>query len=329
MQYLRSEKIYQINNTLSKNISDYFKVNLKVRYYENPHLAIYDLGLGLQQFLSHKPKIGVFRSGTSLFENLLPHYYRSQTPIIYKKPTEDIHQFVSQLDHEVNYVLWTSEHEITGEILIDNNAAQELHQLLSAKRIFSIQVKSQLDENDIHRLNQNPYSIILVRGTIFKSTESLIIHSDKLKAPLMVGQLQTKLDSDLSTIDINNFIKSKNNEAISTSVNDELFLKSNFNYFFKSALKQKMNDRYVFYSNQVSGALLKDTLDLSGEMAFAPTQMPLWIIESFQLWWPEAIDENFIRGLLVLNKAKIHDSNFWIQIFRTHEDLTRQSTWTI
>ena len=148
MNYLYAENYQALNEQLSEAVSEKYGQPLKVRAFENIMLAGYDLCFGLLQFLSHKPKVGSIPSGTSLQEYLLPHFYRLQTPLLFKKENENVVQYISQFDHEVNFVLWSSENEITGEITLSLSQRQEIHKALSAKRIFSIEVKSKFNAED-------------------------------------------------------------------------------------------------------------------------------------------------------------------------------------
>jgi len=328
MQYLKAEKIYELNKDLSAQVSEKFKTSIKVRFFENSQMALYDLCVGLQQFLTHKPKIGMIRKGSSLFEGLLPHYYRLQCPIIFKKDEENILQYSAQLDHEVNYVLWTAENEITGEVFLNESEIEEIHKTISTKRIFSIQIKSYLQPNDFVLLAQNPYAIIVVTGNLFSNSKTLVLHSEKLKTPFMIGHFQTILHTPVD-IDFNSFLYDPITQIQDTTFKDQYY-KSHLNYLNQFSLSVKtLEDRYVIISKSVTGAALKQQLGLSDHIAIAPSELPLSILESFQNWWPEAKNQNDIRGMLILRRTNELNSVFWNKLIKTHEDLTTESTWTI
>jgi hypothetical protein len=321
MNYLNVENYQALNEKLSQAYSDRHGFALKVRAFENIMFAGYDLCFGLLQFLSHKPKVGIIRSGTSLQEYLLPHFYRLQTPVIFKKDTENIPQYILQFDHEVNFVTWSSENEITGEVLLNLEQRQEIHKGLSAKRIFSIEIKAKFTSEDAELLKQNAYGVIVEAGTLFSKEQCLIFHSEKLKTPSLVGHYQNNLKTQAEYLKAEAGIA---NTALLKKA-DELQL----NFFNRYASKPAtLQDRLVIYSKTVAGTALKDMLKLDSSQAFAPSELPSWVTDSVQAWWPEAKSSDLMMGLLVINLQAISENSLQ-QINELHDKLTSQSTWAI
>lgn len=321
MNYLNAENYQALNEKLSQSFSEKHGLALKVRAFENLMIAGYDLCFGLLQFLSHKPKVGIMRSGTSLQEYLLPHFYRLQTPVIFKKDNENILQYISQFDHEVNFVTWSSENEITGEILLNREQRLEIHKGLSAKRIFSIEIKAKFTSEDAELLKQNAYGIIIEAGTLFSKEPSLIFHSEKLKTHSLIGHFQNNLKTPTEYL-----------KAEASSV-DVAFLKNledqKLNFFNRYASKPAtLQDRFVIYSKTVTGKALKDVLKLDASQAFAPSELSSWVADSIQTWWPEAKNSELMMGLLVI-QLKALNKNSFEQINELHDQLTKESTWTI
>lgn len=320
MDYLLFENYQKTNKTLSDQIALLSQANLQAKVYVNSYMAVHDVCFGLIHFLAHKPKVSVIRLGSSLPESLLPHFYRLQTPISFKKENETNLQFLNSFDHEMNFTLWSAENEITGEILMSTASRQEIHKTLSSKRIYSIEIKSYFDDSDIETLKSNPYAILVIAGGLFHSGYSLVLATDKLKTPPLVGHFQ-EIKADLC----HGLLKT---QSVKTS--DSFFDKNGLNYFskFVSGLGQ-LNDRIVIYSKTVSGSALKSSLNLNDQEAFAASDLPSWVIEQFANWWPEAKQKDLLRGLLVIaRKANVNDS-FIQKLEKNHDQLTEQSEWSI
>lgn len=320
MNYLNAENYQALNEKLSIAFSDKFGTALKVRAFENFMFAGYDLCFGLLQFLSHRPKIGIVRAGTSLQEYLLPHFYRLQTPLVFKKENENFSQYISQFDHEVNFVLWSSENEITGEILLNQEQRQEIHKTLTTKRIFSIEVKSKFTAQDAEIIKQSAYAVMVEAGTVFSKEQCLIFHSEKLKTPSLIGHYQ-------------NSLKPINDYLVHPQVNNTVLLKSAetslLSFFNRYAIKPAtLEDRFVLYSKTVAGSALKAELNLNSSQAFAPSELPSWVIDTIPAWWPEAKSSDLMMGLLVIDLNALNENSLQ-KITDLHDRLTKQSTWAI
>ena len=322
MNYLNAEKYQSLNEQLSASYSEKFNTALKVRAFENLMFAGYDLCFGLLQFLSHRPKIGIVRAGTSLQEYLLPHFYRLQTPLIFKKENENFAQYITQFDHELNFVLWSSENEITGEIILNSEQRQEIHKSLTAKRIFSIEVKSKFTAQDAELIKQSAYAVIVEVGTLFSREQCLVFHSEKLKTPSLIGHYQNSLRA--ATDYLNTETASVDNTPLLKEIDSHLL-----NFFNRYASKPAtLEDRVVLFSKTVAGSALKAHLNLNSDQAFAPSELPSWVIDSIPAWWPEAKNSDLMMGLLVISVNALNKIPFK-KINEAHDSLTEQSTWAI
>ena len=324
MDYLYAENYQALNEQLSTAVSEKYSVPLKVRAFENIMLAGYDLCFGLLQFLSHKPKIGLIRSGTSLQEYLLPHFYRLQTPLVFKKENENIVQYMAQFDHEMNFVLWSSENEITGELMLNLEQRQEIHKALSAKRVYSIEVKSKFDSSDADMIKQFGYTVVIESGSAFAASEKcLVYHGEKLKTSTLIGHYQNNLESP------QNYLSSSDSKP---PVNTALLKKADelaLNYFNRFATKPlRLQDRLVIFSKTVAGSALRAELNLKSNEAFAPSELPTWIIETVQAWWPEAKSTDLMMGLLIIDLNAVSEQ-LLAKIIEVHDKLNKNSTWSI
>lgn len=322
MNYLNAENYQALNEKLTQAYSEKHGMALKVRAFENLMLAGYDLCFGLLQFLSHRPKVGIVRSGSSLQEYLLPHFYRLQTPVIFKKDGENFAQFISQFDHECNFVTWSSENEITGEILLTSEQRQEIHKSLSAKRIFSIEVKAKFTNQDAEVIKQSAYSIIVEAGTLFLKEQCLVFHSDKLKTPSLIGHYQNNLKPAGDYLTYSS--EASGNTALLKKSEESLL-----NFFNRYASKPAtLQDRLVISSKTVAGTALRDHLKLNSDQAFAPSELPSWITDTIHAWWPEAKSSDLMMGLLVIDLKSLNENSMQ-QIEELHGQLTGLSTWSI
>ena len=323
MRYLNSENINTINHELTDLVSHYFNTQtVKTRYFENAQIALYDVIHGLLQFLSHKPKVSMIRKGTSLLEGVLGQFYRIQTPLIFKKDDESFENFAACLDHEVNFTIWSSENELTGEIFLSQQDRLKYHQTLSNRRIYSIEIKSYIEQGDVQILETNPYAIILVTGSIFNQSDCLVLHTEKLKTPYLIAHFQKDLSNvrdQLNSI-LQKFFIPQNNLSV---VPDDIC------YFnLNKKVITHLNDRYVLYFSHSNGSYFFDHFNLNLELAISPSQFPVWVIDSFQNWCGGYSDEQHLRGLLVLKNGP--DAEKLIQQIATeNEKLTNSASWTI
>ena len=306
---------------------DYFKLNQslsteysKSRAYHTLQMAAYDVCFSLLQFLSHKPKIAIIRQGSSVFESLIPIFLRQQTPIQFKTVQQNTNQFLEEIDKETNFVIWSAENEITGEILYSQTVCEEIHKKLSEKRIFSIQVlQSSRRFNKIDIL-KNQFAIILETSGLFESTYTQLFFTDKLKAPTLVGCFQdpkfnlTKVSSE-------------------TVVELKIFAAFEYKNLFQASIDY-LQDRKTFIFKDISAELLMQKLILQNavikNLIFAPSSLPTWTLETFKNWWPEAEKPVFILNTLVIsNQAFLLNPNLEAQILETYEKIKKESTWAV
>src|SRR3989344_5326435 len=79
MAFHNAHEDYQkMNDQISLNL---FQKQLNIRLYQTPHLAAFDITLAFQQYLSHKPNVGLCKNGSSLIESLTPGWLRTHTGV--------------------------------------------------------------------------------------------------------------------------------------------------------------------------------------------------------------------------------------------------------
>jgi len=291
--HFANEKYFHLNRELGEK---YFNDLCKVRFYQNAALALYDVATGLQQFLAHRAHFAVAKNGSSLIESLSPIWIRNANPLQVKSESQNWVEFIETLNPETNFVIWASENEITGEVLVDPERAQEIHQFLSHKRIFSIQICHRLDRSE----KLHPYAIKILRPTIFNEGASLVVHTDRFKVNTQVGIFQN-IEHD--PLRLSAFFEKIAPEARGEIKQFESKITQSKNVYFNRFVEttNHMDDRLVLNYSQVNGFALQQALGLSEAQCFASAEYPFWILNLWKNWWKEAENEVFLRGLVVLS----------------------------
>jgi hypothetical protein len=292
MNHFESIENYQRISVI-KNLDGIFR-----RQYLNSHLALYDVVFALHQFLSHKEKIGILRRGSSVCEALISQFLRLQIPIQYKDEKQNTFEYLEAIDRETNFVIWSSENEITGEIIYSEKDCLEIHQKLSAKRIFSIQILSPGRHLSRIEIFKNQYSVVVDAPDLFSIQKTNVYFTEKFKAPTLIGPLQHLEPSDANEQATRNF------------------------------------DRKIFNFQNVSGYAVKQSIvgqaKASPNDLFAAAELPSWITEAWKSWWPEAAASDYLRGLLVVSeRAFIQTQDLELQINEVAKRLENQSNWSI
>ncbi len=309
-----SENYYKLNQAHSTEF-------IKTRFYQTLQLATYDVCFSLLQFLSHRPKIAIIRQGSSVFELLIPIFLRQQTPIQFKSENQNVISFLSEIDKEINFVLWSAENEITGEIIYSDSQCQEIHKTLSDHRIFSIQITQSarlLNKTDILK---NNYSIVIEAGGLFESDQTQIFFTDKLKAPTLIGAFQENK--------FNLIVK----KTAATGFQLQKISEFQYSNLFQPSIKY-LSDRHVFIFKNCSGQMLMQKLiektSINPNHIFAPSSLSTWVLDTFKNWWTESANPELILNMVVIsNQAFILNSDLETQIQNTYTEIISATSWII
>ncbi|MBC7742184.1 MAG: hypothetical protein H7061_08300 [Bdellovibrionaceae bacterium] len=311
-----NEKYHQLNSQLSESL---FQGRYLVRAYQNASLAAYDVAMGLQQYLSHKNHLGVVKNGSSLIENLTPHWLRAATPMQTKTETQTWTEYIESLNSETNFVMWASENEITGEVLVSEKEVQEIHDRLAKKRIFSIQITHRATE-EIVLAN---YSILIVRNSILSDDSCAVVMTDKMKALSLIGAYQ-----DLNGAQIKS-LSGQEDELLLNLVEKKFETKMLYLHQY-AMIPPRVTDRVVFHFKDLSGAALQEELGLTDFHCFAPSRYPFWVLQSWKNWWKESESEILLRGLCIISlDAFIKDDDLTLKIPNAVEKIRRLSQWNV
>ncbi len=313
-----SERYHQLNSKLSAEIFDGKYI---LRAYQNASFAIYDIAMGLQQYLSHKNHLGLVKNGSSLIEGLTPFWLRQGLPLQLKLESQSWFEFIETLNSETNFVVWSSENEITGEVIVSEKECLEIHERLSKKRIFSIQVTEQL----ITSLTLPNYAVIILRKSILNDDACLVVMSEKMKALSVIGSYQSL---DFARL-FSQAAAQLNSTTDLKQLEKNLEQKSLY-YVHYAMVPARLSDRVVFNFKDISGAALKEDLGLNDRLAFAPSQCPFWILQSWKNWWKEAESEALIRGLCIVSlEAFKNDAQLPDRIKASVDKIRRLSQWNV
>jgi hypothetical protein len=288
---MKSENYIALN---IKNSEEFFQSKCSMRAYQNLEMALYDITSAQLQFMSHKNFVGIVKNGCSFLETLNKNWQRQSYNIQAKEHRQQWLEYVETLNTDTNLVVWSSENEITGEVLVSDELCAEIHDKLSKKRIFSIQITHRLEKEKIPKLPT--YAVVVLRNSIFNNGPVVVLFTEKYKAPSLIGEYQlfesySKIDSYLQNAQKINNITSNN------------FENSYFSKFSGTCLQ--LSDRVVLFFEDINAAAIKEDLNLSDEDFFCTAQMPFWVLDLFKNWWAEAENENLLRGLMVVAYAAI------------------------
>lgn len=320
MAFQNNQDSYKtLNEAVAKKL---FHQDLNLRIYQTAQLAAFDVSLGLQQFLAHKPHIGICKNGSHLIESLCSQWLRTHTPMQMKTEKQHWYEYIENLSSDTSFVIWSAENEITGEIIIPDKQINEIHQQLAQKRIFSVQIVHE-EKFDIKTLL--PYSILISKCPLFSTNSSLVILGEKVKTPTLMGHFQ-----DLKTLSLDFKLKELHDE-IRAQRFEAQFSNSQIFYFNQFAtLANRLTDRLVFYFPDLAGSAIQDYIQLPSEFCLTVSDTPFWSIDLWKNWWKEAESEKLIRGLLIISiKAFEADSGLVKKIEKAIVDVRSQSTWTV
>ncbi len=317
--YNAYEDYQKLNEQIAENL---FQEKLNLRIYQTAYLAAFDVTLALQQFQAHRPNIGICKNGSSLVDSLSPSWQRTSTPMNIKSEKQTWYEFIENLSPETSFVIWSSENEITGEIIISEKQILEIHQQLAQKKIYSVQI---VHEENFKKSYLLPYSVLISRSSIFNKNSTIALFGEKFKAPTLMGYFQDL--SGLSSAFQFNSLKQEN----SVEQIEEKFLESKIFYFNQFAMvPNRLSDRIVFYFPDITGAYLQEKLLLKPDLCFTTSSIPFWVLDLWKNWWKEAESEKLIRGLLVISaKAFQQDSGLTKKIEVAIDEFRKQSTWLV
>lgn len=291
-QFGTPEKYFKACDRLSQS-------GYEVRLYQSPEVAAYDLVQSLIHFAPHKNKIAVISQGSHLIDVVTSLTLKNQNQIVYKKDQENTIAFLESLPSSIHFVFWSSENEITGEVLYNESQCEEIRTVLNRKKIFSFQTTCRPTVNShLFSSDTASYVIVLQSPTIFKLNKeaTLVYFSEKQKISFGLAPIQEM---------------SRASSFINLTPATSSFM-----------------DRVLV--NCEHALQIKEYLNLSDAEAFVAQQYPSWVTDKWVQWWPEVAQASILKGLLVLSSEYTKDHPDYVEKIKEAEAKIKQlSSWKI
>lgn len=319
-----SEKWEELNDQVKLTLG--LEQRLRARSYRGIGQAVFEISQGTAQFMSHKRAVGFITGQTSVFESFLPYYYK-ETYEVQKLPytkLENIPEWIESLKKDTNFVLFSEDHPVTGELY---PFADELDKLLNEKRIYSFRV------SHFHHLQTDievrPYT---VRLCSFSETVAVAILGERFRSPSLMAQSMVWTQEP--------FLKALTEARTSHQVNPGLVEKFENEikdiatpYFQSKTLR--MFDRAVFSfadaSAEAVAEVLFKKLGLSvteGWTKMATTNLCHWSsIKMFSHWWEPQPSAEQLRGLFVVGTELLNVKDFAKLVISSYEEVKAQQSW--
>lgn len=287
------------------------------KIYQNLWMALYDVTESQLLHVTHKNHIGLVKNGFSLSEQLNKHWLKKTLPVNVKTPNQTWPDYIAGLTDDTSFVVWASENEITGELLMSEKTIDEIHALLAAKRIISIQISHSFASEAA----PGPYSVYILRDSIFMDGSVNVRSGEKYRATSILADYQF-LNNNLNK-EIANRVMSKAKPTLSADYSNSYF--SMFSSFVG-----RLDDRYVFLFRDINAAAIKEDLKMTDNDCFTAAELPFWILDLFKNWWPEASDEHLLRGILVItNDAVDKDRDIFSKISNSADNIRRLGIFSV
>lgn len=275
-----------------------------LRAYQGLGPAIWEIVQGTAQFYSHKRSVSLITGQTPHVAPVLPYLYKDGFQVQAQSWPSDIKGFVETLKKDTNFVIYSEDHPVTGEVF----EVDEFDRLLNEKKIFSLRVSHQ---NHLYKsIEILPYT---VRICGYNPSAALAFVGSKYKAPATMAPLLA-WDAESFSSGIQAVIK-KAKEDETLIRNFEKNIPAGFQVL-NSAEKRNF-DRSLIYSLEASGEALQK--NLASQMKIT-VQKPGWetLIETthlcrwggvgtYQAWWDKKPADEVLRGLLILSFEILKD----------------------
>jgi len=271
----------------------------EARLYQSADMAVYDLVQSLIHFMPHKNKVAVITRGSHLLDVVTSVALKNQNQIIYKKENENTIAFLEALDHQVHFVYWVVENEVTGEIYYSSSQCNEIRAILNRKKIFSIQVTHRPTLNSqFFSQDAASYALVLQVPNIFKFNEetTAVYFSEKQKIPFGLAAIQ------------------------------EMGRESSFIHL--PVANPLENDRIVV--NCENALQVKQYLKLTTKEAFVANEFPSWVTDKWSAWWPEINQASVLQNTLILSAEYIETNpDYQDKIKGAQAQIKQLSCWKI
>lgn len=323
---VRPETWEELNDKVKSSLG--LEPRLRARSFHGLAQAVFEVSQGTAQFMSHKKSIGVILGQTSVFESLLPYYYKETYEVnaLSHLQLDDVKEWVEGLKKDTNFVLFSEDHPVTGEIY---PFVEELDKLLNEKRIFSFRVSHSRHFYETTELR--PYT---VRLCSFTSQAAVAVLGERYRSPFLLAQNMSW--------DAEGFLKELSRAREGRETNPLLVEKfenevaSVAKPYFKVGVS-RLYDRAVCVFEDVSAEALAQLvfkkLGLSSQEGWhkiESTNMCHWsVVKMFRHWWEPTPTLEQLRGLFIVGPELLNTKDFAKLVISSYEELKEQQSWTV
>lgn len=322
----RPESWEELNDQVKSAMN--LEPRLRVRSFQGLAQAVFEISQGTAQFMSHKKAVGVVLGQTSVFESLLPYYYKETYEVQTVSHTllTNVAEWVANLKKDTNFVLYSEDHPVTGEIY---PFVEELDKLLNEKRICSFRVSHASHLQDavvirpytVRMCSYSPAAAVAILGERFRSP-SLMVQNMNWNASTFLPELIAARSSHLT----NQLLVEKFEVELATVAAP---------YF--EIPKARIYDRAVCIFADVSAEAVANLLfkklglnESEGWQKVATTNMCHWsVIKMFRHWWEPAPSPEQLRGMLIFGVELLSIKDFAKLVISSYEEIKAQQSWNV
>lgn len=313
-----------------ERLNDQLKVHFDLasentaKIYKGMAHAVFEIGQGTAQFLSHKRSLGVVKGQTPYFDSLLPYFYKEVYGVqaVSHLALTDPEAWVNGLKKDTIFVLLAEDHPVTGELY----NYERLDELLNEKKIFSFRIS-----HFRHQYEKAPLRPYSVRICYLNNDLAVALCGERYKTPaLMAPQMSWNPSQVIETVRkihvspqdkglVENFEKSFADVAVpwfsapASRLYDRVLLK--FPEVSAEALLQRLFDHL-----QVDSSKYYETLDT--------TNLCRWQhFKTFAGWWEPKPSTEDLASLLVIDSGWLVTKDFAKILKTTYEEIKAEQSW--
>lgn len=320
------EKWDELNDQIKSSLG--LSDRLRARAYYGLAQAVFEVSQSTAQFMSHKRAVGFIFGQTAVMESLLPYYYKEtyEVQTLSHAKLQNIQEWVESLKKDTNFVLFSEDHPVTGELY---PFADELDKLLNEKRIYSFRT------SHFQHLHQNvevrPYT---VRLCSFSPTSAVAILGERFRSPaLMVQNMVWEKFRFLEEL-----AKARSERVVNPGLVEkfEEEIKTVGRPYF-SPKSSRLFDRAVCIFDDVSAEALAEILfaklgysSEDGWKKISTTNLCHWsVVKMFRHWWEPQPTAEDLRGLLVIGAELLNTKDFAKLVVSSYEELKAQQSFSL
>lgn len=323
---VRPESWEELNDQVKSSFG--LDARLRVRSFQGIGQAVFEIAQGTAQFMSHKKSIGVILGQTSVFESLLPYYYKETYEVnaLSHLKLTNVKEWVESLKKDTNFVLFSEDHPVTGELYL---FADELDKLLNEKRISSFRVSHA--QHFYQATEVRPYT---VRLCSYAPQAAVAVLGERFRSPSLLAQnMSWDKEEFLKAIVDARSVRSVNPPLVEKFEKD---IASVATPFFKTG-SARLFDRAVCVfadaSAEAVAEVLFKKLGLSSEQGWqklSSTNMCHWsVIKMFRHWWEPAPSQEQLRGMLIVGAELLNTKDFAKLLETSYQEVKAQQSWSV